>query len=210
MDTALIIEDLDEAAAWLRQALQASFPGITTRIASTVAGATRQIQQTETIALALVDLGLPDGSGIEVIKHIRQTHPTTICIVTSIFADDKHIFPALKAGAAGYLLKDQPIDQIVQALQGIAAGKPPLSPAIARRMMTFFQQQPAVPSYPALTQRENDVLQMLGKGFTQAECARLLGISPNTVTGYVKEIYRKLNISSRAEAALIAREMGLV
>lgn len=66
------------------------------------------------------------------------------------------------------------------------------------------------PDYPSLTQRENDVLQMISKGFTQSECARLLGISLNTVTGYVKEIYRKLNISSRAEAALIAKEMGLV
>ena len=167
------------------------------------------MQAAGSLSLALVDLGLPDGSGIEVIEFIKKVQPETTCIVTSIFDDDKHVFPALKAGASGYLLKDQPIEHIVQALQGIAAGRPPLSPAIARRMMAFFQKS-ATTDYPPLTQRENDVLQMIGKGFTQAECARLLGISPNTVTGYVKEIYRKLNISSRAEAALIAKELGLV
>lgn len=209
MDNALIIEDMDDAAHWLQQALTSSFPGIVTQTVATVASAIRHVQEAGRLSLALVDLGLPDGSGIEVIEFIKKVRPETICIVTSIFDDDKHVFPALKAGASGYLLKDQPIEHIVQALQGIAAGKPPLSPAIARRMMAFFQK-PATLDYPPLTQRENDVLQMIGKGFTQAECARLLGISPNTVTGYVKEIYRKLNISSRAEAALIAKEMGLV
>ena len=209
MDNALIIEDMDDAARWLQQALASSFPGIVTHTVATVAAAIRHVQAAGSLSLALVDLGLPDGSGIEVIEFIKKVQPETTCIVTSIFDDDKHVFPALKAGASGYLLKDQPIEHIVQALQGIAAGRPPLSPAIARRMMAFFQK-PATTDYPPLTQRENDVLQMIGKGFTQAECARLLGISPNTVTGYVKEIYRKLNISSRAEAALIAKELGLV
>lgn len=209
MNSALIIEDLPEAAQWLQQALETSFPGIVTHTAGSVKTAISHLKQVNGVAIALVDLGLPDGSGIEVIAHIKKTTPDTLCIVTSIFDDDKHVFPALTAGAQGYLLKDQPIEQIVQALQGITTGKPPLSPAIARRMMTFFHKPPA-PDYPSLTQRENDVLQMISKGFTQSECARLLGLSPNTVTGYVKEIYRKLNISSRAEAALIAKDMGLV
>ena len=209
MHNALIIEDLSDAAAWLQQALHHSFPQVHTHTVSSVATALHYLSTTTVLDLALVDLGLPDGSGITILEQLRKTHPQTICIVTSIFADDQHVFPALKAGAAGYLLKDQPQEHIVQALQGMAAGKPPLSPAIARRMMAYFQQSSTV-TYPALTQRENDVLQMIGKGFTQSECARLLGLSPNTITGYVKDIYRKLNISSRAEAALIAKDLGLV
>jgi DNA-binding NarL/FixJ family response regulator len=98
---------------------------------------------------------------------------------------------------------------IVQSLQGIASGTPPISPAIARRMLSFFQPA-TVPEAPLLTDREIDVLRIIAKGMTQVECARLLELSPHTISGYVKDIYRKLNVCSRAEAALVARDLGLV
>jgi DNA-binding NarL/FixJ family response regulator len=189
--------------------LTQSFPGIAISAAFTLADAREKLAAGSMPDIALIDLGLPDGSGVELIEFIQHRAPATLCIVASIYHDDGHIFPALRAGAQGYLLKDQPIQSIVAALTGIAAGQPPLSPAIARRMLSFFQPDPALPD-PALTERETEVLRLIAKGMTQAETARLLGISQHTVAGYVKELYRKLNVSSRAEAALLARDLGLV
>lgn len=204
-----ILEDLPESQQWLSQALSAAFPGIALQTASSIHEAQGLLSGDCTPDIALVDLGLPDGSGVTVIEQIKKQHPGCVCVVTSIYNDDSHVFPALRAGATGYLLKDQPVAAIVQALQGIASGIPPISPAIARRMLAFFQPT-ATPEAPTLTERESEVLRIIAKGLTQAECARILALSPYTVAGYVKDIYRKLNVGSRAEAALVARDMGLV
>jgi len=211
MQTGFILEDLPESQVWLSEALTLSFPGIVIDSAFSVQEARDKLAVGALPDIALIDLGLPDGSGVELIEFIQRRSPNTLCIVASIYHDDGHIFPALRAGAQGYLLKDQPVAAIVAALTGIAGGQPPLSPAIARRMLSFFQPglAPATPT-PALTERETEVLRMISKGMTQAETGRLLGISQHTVAGYVKELYRKLNVSSRAEAALLARDMGLV
>ncbi len=211
MKTALILDDLPESRHWLEQALLQSFREIAINMAESVDEAQRLILRGYRPDIALIDLGLPDGSGIEVIQMINLRSPATLCIVASIFADDRHVFPALRAGARGYLLKDQPIEVIVRALKGIASGEPPISPAIARRMLDHFSPtQNKNPNKQPLTERETEVLQLIAKGMTLVESARLLGISQHTVTGYVKEIYRKLNVSSRAEVTLLAREMGLV
>lgn len=204
-----ILEDLPESQHWLAQALAESFPNIAIETAFSLHEARQKLMQGVNPDIALVDLSLPDGSGVAIIEDIKKHSPACLCVVTSIYNDDTHVFPALRAGAAGYLLKEQPIATIVQALQGIAGGTPPISPAIARRMLAFFQPtQP--PHQPTLTEREMEVLRFIAKGITQSECARLLGLSPHTVPGYVKDIYRKLNICTRAEAALMARNMGLV
>ena len=209
MKTGFILEDLPESQAWLRDALEQSFPGIAIDSAYSLAEAAHKLAAGPAPDIALIDLGLPDGSGITLIEQIQRRSPATLCIVASIYDDDGHIIPALRAGARGYLLKDQPVAGLVPALTGIAAGPPPLSPANARRMLAFFQPAPSAPG-PDLTERETEVLRLISKGLTQAETARLLGISQHTVAGYVKELYRKLNVSSRAEAALIARDLGLV
>lgn len=209
MRTGFILEDLPESQAWLTRAMAESFPDIAIDTAYTLREARDKLAARPCPDIALIDLGLPDGSGVEIIELIQRQSPGTLSIVASIYDDDGHIFPALRAGARGYLLKDQPVAAIVDALKGIAAGEPPLSPAIARRMLAFFQPAPSTQDI-ALTARETEVLRLVAKGMTKGETARMLGISPHTVTGYVKDIYRKLNVSSRAEAALIARDMGLV
>jgi DNA-binding NarL/FixJ family response regulator len=215
MRTGFILEDLPESQAWLSEALTQSFPGIQIDTAFTLQEARERLGhspakgQSAMPDIALIDLGLPDGSGVELIEFIQRRSPATLCIVASIYHDDGHIFPALRAGARGYLLKDQPVAAIVSALTGIAGGQPPLSPAIARRMLSYFQPAQSLPD-PCLTERETEVLRLIAKGMTQAETARLLAISQHTVSGYVKELYRKLNVNSRAEAALLARDMGLV
>ena len=138
-------------------------------------------------------------------------------VVASIHDDDDHLFQALQAGAQGYLLKDHPTAWLALQLRGIAQGQPPLSPAIARRLLRHFQappptpaQSPAAPAVTDLSARERDVLGLLAQGVRIADIGIALGISRHTVGDHVKNIYRKLNISSRAEAALQARHLGLI
>lgn len=209
MNTALILDDLPDSQRWLTEVLDAAFPGVAPGLSGSLAEARQWLAEHPAPDLALVDLGLPDGSGIELIAELNCRAPHTLCVVASIFDDNEHIFPALRAGARGYLLKDQPLAQIVELLNGITEGRPPLSPAIARKLLGYFQPAPE-PARERLTERETDVLRCIAKGFTLAETAKLLGISPHTASGYVKDIYRKLNVSSRAEAALTARSMGIV
>lgn len=209
MQTALILDDIADSQAWLSQALTAVFDGIQLHCTGSLAEARAWLDTHPAPDIALIDLGLPDGSGAELIAELNRNAPQTLCVVASIFDDNEHLFPALRAGAQGYLLKDQPLAQIIELLKGIAEGRPPLSPAVARKMLGYFQPAPQ-PAHGQLTERENEVLRYIAKGMTAPETARLLGISPNTIPGYVKNIYRKLNVSSRAEAALSAQQLGLV
>ncbi|MDD5612722.1 MAG: response regulator transcription factor [Gallionella sp.] len=189
--------------------MAAVFPGIEWHCTGSLAEARAWLGTHPAPDLALIDLGLPDGSGVDLIAELNTTAPNTLCVVASIFDDNQHLFPALRAGARGYVLKDQTQSQIIELLKGISEGNPPLSPAIARKMLGYFQPV-AEPAHPQLTARETEVLRCIAKGLTMAEAAKLLTLSPHTVSGYVKDIYRKLNVSSRAEAALSARNMGLV
>lgn len=209
MKTCLLVEDVPEAAEWLARALESTFPDIALQRAANLAEARQALSAHPEPELALIDLGLPDGDGVDFIAELNYRAPRCLCVVASIFDDDQHIFPALRAGAQGYLLKDQDQDAIVELLQGIIAGRPPLSPAVARKLLAHFRVAPELAT-PVLTERETEVLRLIAKGLTTSEVARMLGISANTVPSYVKEIYRKLNVSSRAEAALTARNMGLV
>lgn len=211
MKTAFILEDTPESQLWLSEVLQQSFPEIEIHAANHIAQALTALNLLPAPDIALIDLSLPDGSGVAVIEWLNRHSPQTICVVASIFDDDSHIFPALRAGAHGYLLKDQPQSAIVQALNGIVTGQPPLSPAIARKLLRHFHE-PYVEATTQglLTEREKEVLSIIAKGMTMVETANILGLKRNTVAGYVKEIYRKLNVSSRAEAAITAQKMGLI
>ena len=130
-------------------------------------------------------------------------------MVATVFDDDAHLFPALRAGATGYVLKDQPAETLAAMLTGIVSGQPPLSPSIARRLLQHFQPAPATPA-SQLTPRETEVLRLIAKGLTIAEVGELLGISRHTAADYVKEVYRKLSVGNRAEAALEATRLGLL
>lgn len=211
--SALVVDDLAGSRDWLQRALQLAFPGIAVSQAGSLAQALQQIDPPP--PLALIDLGLPDGSGVQLIEALRAKAATTLCVVATVFDDDAHLFPALRAGAEGYVLKDQSHEALAEMLRGIAAGQPPLSPSIARRLLRHFQPLPAVPAAAvdeaeALTGRETDVLRLIAKGLTVGEAAGLLDLSRHTVAGYLKTIYRKLSVNSRAEAALEATRRGLV
>jgi DNA-binding NarL/FixJ family response regulator len=207
----LVVEDLAATRRWLSAALEAAFPGIAVRAGATRAEALALIAE-PAFDVALVDIDLPDGSGLDVIAALRERMPRAVSIVTTIFDDDAHVFPAMLAGAQGYLLKEQPREQFVAGLQGILRGEPPLSPAIARRMIAHFNSSGLAASGPevALTARETEVLRLVAKGLTRGEIAEQLGLSRHTVVDYIKALYRKLNVSSRAEAAVEATRRGLV
>lgn len=217
MKTALVVEDLPDIRQWLCDTLAQAYPLARISSASRVDEALYALQS-QHFDLALIDLGLPDGAGVEVIRRLRDTQPQALSVVVTIFDDDAHLFPALQAGAFGYLLKEQPQDLLVRQLMRITQGEPPLSPAIARRVLAYFAQAQnrraqsvtALEDQIALTERENDVLLRVSKGFTLPEIAKQLSISRHTVADHVKQIYRKLGVSSRAEAALEAVRRGIV
>ncbi len=215
MKVALILEDMPESQEMLREVAQTAYPDVRVRCESSVAGALNIINQFQ-FDLALIDLSLPDGDGTTVVEAMASRFPNSMIVVATIFDDDAHLFPALRAGAQGYLLKDQAPEQLVKQLRGISEGHPPLSPAIVRRLLDHFHivQQPTASEveeeYAQLSPREREVLVHLARGIRIADIGVGIGISRHTVSDHVKNIYRKLNITSRAEAALQAKNMGLV
>ena len=211
MKTILLLEDLPEIRVWLRKLVLQVFPGSVISESARVQDAIELVKSVK-FDLALIDLGLPDGSGVAVVTQLRDTQPDAQSVVVTIHDDDEHLFPALQAGAFGYILKEQARELITEQLQRISQGEPPLSPSIARRVMAYFsaKAKPAA-SMPnvSLTDRESEVLLRVAKGYTLPEIGVQLGLSRHTIADYVKQIYRKLNVSSRAEAALEAQRMGL-
>lgn len=210
MSSILIIEDRPEARDWLIEVAQAAFPG-THRIthAPTLRQAFQAIDE-DTFDIALIDLGLPDGSGLDALRRLRNRNAETLCVVTTVMADDAHIVAALSAGASGYLLKEKSTKVVVRQLAQLADGIPALSPSIARRIMDHFRRTgPVCEQESDLTPREREVLSSIARGFRNAEVGDQLGIAEGTVAQHIKAIYRKLGISSRAEAATHAARMGL-
>jgi DNA-binding NarL/FixJ family response regulator len=235
----LILEDNPVARGFLCRVVKESFSDVSSiteagdldaarRQLGHVAGG-RPAPSADPFQLILVDLELPDGSGLELLTELAG-YPATR-IVTTLYSDDEHLFPALQCGADGYLLKEDRFEVLVEELQKIVRGQPPLSPAIARRLLTHFRTgdglgsmqppslaaataAPAAPTMPPdherLTPRESEVLTYLSKGFTIKEIASLMGIKWFTVNDHIKSIYKKLNVSSRAEAAVLASKQGLV
>lgn len=212
MNHILLLEDIPEIRAWLKALVKQVFANAQITECSRVQDALSLVNG-QRFTLALLDLGLPDGSGVEVIAALREKQPEVQSVIVTIHDDDEHLFPALQAGAFGYLLKEQSRELLVEQLQRMSQGEPPLSPSIARRVIAYFaaQAKPQKDTIPhvQLTDRENEVLLRVAKGFTLPEIGVQLNLSRHTIADYVKQIYRKLNVSSRAEAALEAQRLGL-
>ncbi|MEO8387390.1 response regulator transcription factor [Polaromonas sp.] len=163
--------------------------------------------------VALIDLGLPDGDGTELIAELaRRSRPTSILVVT-IFGDEAHVVRALRAGAHGYLLKDTPTAEFGRAIRAVSEGAAPLSPRVASYLLRSFatptQDMQRWPLEP-LTPREKDVLLAVSQGLSVPETARRLDVAPSTVAAHIKSIYGKLAVHSRVEAVNQARARGLI
>lgn len=170
----------------------------------------------------LVDLGLPDGNGVELIRLAVATLPACDVMVVSVFGDEKNVLASIEAGATGYLLKDASPAEIVEQIRVIHSGGSPISAVIARQLLVRFavsaaqlgaaslQSVPPQDDGVALSPREREVLQLSAKGYSHDEVAQMLGVSRHTVTSFVKRIYRKLQVHSKTEAVYEARRMGLL
>ncbi|BDU21755.1 response regulator transcription factor [Dyella sp. GSA-30] len=175
--------------------------------------------QGEPTDVLLVDLGLPDGSGIDVIKAAVRLWPSCSVMVSTNFGDEVHVIRSIEAGASGYLLKDSTPARIVDEIRSVASGGSPISPIIARQVLARFRQiktgDAARTTAPEETQlllsaREKEVLELITKGFTANEIAKLMSLSPFTVRSFVRRIYSKLNVTSKAEAIYEARNQGIL
>ncbi len=163
----------------------------------------------------LVDLGLPDGDGTDLIHEIYRKGYATDAMVITVFGDEKHVVRAIEAGATGYILKDGSNSYIAESILQLKQGGSPISAPIARYLLNkFHDPAPKIKNkeinVPHLTEREKEVLSKLSRGFNFAEIAEILGISPHTVTSHVKHIYRKLAVRSRSEAVFEAMQLGLI
>ena len=168
--------------------------------------------------VVIMDLQMPGLDGIEATRQLLQGSPHIGVLVLTMFDDDESVFLAMRAGARGYLVKGAPRDEIVRAIQAVAAGEAILGPAIARRVQDYLvaasprSNSPAVSteaSFPELTQRERDVLERMAAGDNNMVIARALGISVKTVRNHASNIFAKLVVADRVHAIIRAREAGL-
>lgn len=156
----------------------------------------------------LMDLQMPKMDGVDALKMIRPEFPELPVLILTSFSDDAHIYAALRAGASGFLLKEMNGDELVDAIRGAAKGKPQLHPEIAKRLMARAPM-PEDP-FETLTERELDLLKLLARGMSNKEIAAQLTLTEMTVKGYVSDIFMKLGVSDRTQAALMAVRFGLV
>ena len=206
---ALIVEDNPETQEWLESCVASAFSEMAATTAGSLQEANSQIAATQ-YDLALIDLGLPDGSGLDLIKTLRATHPGCHIVVATIYDDDKNLFTALRSGAQGYILKDQDKEKIVGYLQGIKKNEPAISAASSQRLIDHFNNKGSELAGSRLTPREIEVTCLIAKGYSVEESARILELSADTVKGYVKNIYAKLEVSNRSEITLKAIALGLI
>ena len=180
--------------------------------------AARQALLSKAPDVLITDLGLPDGNGIELIRETAQRWPATDIMVITVFGDEKYVLASIEAGATGYLLKGSLPDEFAAQIKQLVAGGSPISPLIARQLLRRFaggaparqRQEVVAATDTGLSPREAEVLSLITKGFSFAEIARLLTVSPHTITAHVKKIYQKLAVHSRGEAVYEASRMGLV
>ena len=231
--TVLIVEDEPAFQRRLSEAVQAD-PQLNLLALVSNGAAAKALLDAQAPDVMLVDLGLPDIDGLDVIRHVARHHPACDVMVVTVFGDEGHLMSSIEAGATGYLLKDASDERIAAAIHELRAGGAPISPGLARRVLAHLRVghsaaagTPAAgtppgapggtvsPGAPAsvdspLTERETEILRMIAKGLSFETVAEVLGISAHTVVTHVKKIYRKLAVHSRGEAVYEAGQMGLI
>ena len=211
----LLVEDEANTRSMLEQAINADEQCCVMAAFGTLKQAKDWLENHQPDVL-LVDLGLPDGDGTELIHDIYSRGYSTEVMVITVFGDERHVIRAIEAGATGYILKDAMTEDIGTSIKQLVDGGSPISAPIARHLLGRFRQSRTQKSdsrlndIPALTQREQEVLTQLARGFSFPEISEILSISPHTVASHVKHIYRKLAVCSRSEAVYEAVQLGLI
>lgn len=210
----LIVEDEPEFLRSYCDAV-ARDPGLALDGAVTTCSAAQALLDRSVPDVLVVDLGLPDGNGADLIRRAVKQRPDCDALVVTIFGDDQHILQSIEAGATGYILKDSPPGELARCIRELREGGSPISPSIARRVLERMRAPARAPVPPGaaanpLTEREAEILRLVAKGLNFAEVGAALGISAHTVVAHVKKIYRKLSVHSRGEAVFEATQLGLL
>jgi DNA-binding NarL/FixJ family response regulator len=213
--TILLVEDEPEFLRAYCEAV-AMEPTFTIAGAVTTFAAASALLDHAVADVLVIDLGLPDGRGADLIRRAVRQRPDCDALVVTVFGDDQHVIEAIEAGATGYLLKGSPPAELVRCIKELRAGGSPISPSIARRVLSRMRSAApeavaAAPLEPGrLTEREAEILRLVAKGLSFADVGAALGISSHTVVAHVKKIYRKLAVHSRGEAVFEATQMGII
>lgn len=216
----VLVEDDVHFQNALQAAIHAAPDMKVRNVAGTRAEGLQQLKQAPADVL-VIDLGLPDGSGIDVVREAARVWPDCGIMVSTIFGDEAHVMQSIEAGAAGYLLKDSAPEAMVAEIRSLYNGGSPISPMIARQILMRFRQSqpptaPPAAEHPGQTEathlsaREKEVLTLVTKGYTANEIAGFMQISRHTVQTFVRRVYSKLKVTSKAEAIYEARHQGLL
>ncbi len=160
--------------------------------------------------VVLLDLGLPDLDGLEVVREVKARQPAVEILIFTIFEEEARVLEAVRAGASGYLLKGTPAERIVEAIGEVSRGGSVIQPQLARRLLRHFQTEAASTSASALTPRETEILQLIARGLSNRDAAETLGLSRATVRTHLEHIYAKLEVSNRTEAVTEAIRRGII
>lgn len=208
----LIVED----DAQLRRSLEDLVGGIVGVHVAHTAGTLKQAREADftKIDLALLDIGLPDGLGIDLIGELRCVRPNARVLIFTVFGDRASVIKAFDAGADGFILKDSGAEEIGEAIRAVIEGGAPISARAAAYLLQSYRAETSAPGQaedkPKLSPRELEVLQFLARGFSYKEAARKMSISPSTVSEYATSLYKKLAVNSRGEAVFEAMQNGLI
>lgn len=218
MKSILLVEDEERLRSSFATAIAAS--GDFTLVAA-VASVTAGIAAFDMFRpdVVLVDLGLPDGSGIDIINHVTASRTSSQVMVVSVFGDEKNVVASIEAGAVGYVLKDTLDENFLAAIRDMVAGGAPISPGIARHLLARVRRGREGSTQPVdhiagevagLSEREREILNLTAKGYTFPEIAKLLDISSETIKTHIKRVYQKLAVHSKGEAVYEAQRLGLI
>lgn len=209
----LIVEDKVEIASRIKSAVEQSVELEVSGVAGDVDTGLKYLFERKP-RIVLVDLGLPDGSGVEIINAVAQTDWKCDALVISIFGDEARVIEALQAGAKGYLLKSGSMQSIGEDVKSVIEGGSPISPQIARHLLEMVRQSSISSDNDKvvieLTSRETEILNAVAKGYKRREIGEKLGISTGTVGNHINNIYQKLNVGSNTEAIAQATRMGIL
>jgi DNA-binding NarL/FixJ family response regulator len=191
------------------EALLASVDDIELIASAATAEDARRIAVTERPDVLVLDINLPDGSGIDVVRALRGTAPDVAVLMLTMHDDDQSVLAAMRAGARGYVVKTTDPEEVLRAIHSVATGGAVLGPGAAQRALDVFAAEPSSRAFPGLTAREHEVLELVAQGLGNATIAQRLGMAPKTVSNHVTNIFVKLQVSDRSAAIIKARDSGL-